>query len=360
MKVGIMTFHRAINYGAVLQAFALCKFINNMGVTCEVIDYHSIPLNETYRIFDFKKNNPIVGVLKGLIKGNIIVNKKNKFKKFVNNYISLSEIQYEKEELKSLNNKYDLFITGSDQVWSPNCVGFDEAYFLTFAEDKKKNSYAASIGCKSIPENKREEYKKRLSGYKNISLREINAVTLLKEIGVEADMEVNIDPTFLLSSDTYNDIAVKPSEEKYVLVFSVNMPVNLLEYAKKLAALKNLKVIYINDKPIMRVKGIEYKAGVSPEEFLGYIKNAEYVVTNSFHGTVFSVIFHKQFFVEYNTKNGRNSRSEELLNKLNITGRELINEKPIDDAAIDWESVDNVINNERIKSMNYIKKIIEG
>ena len=84
MKVGIMTFHKAINYGAVLQAFALCKFINNMGVTCEVIDYHSIPLDETYKVFNFKKNNPVAGVLKGLIKGNIIVRKKGKFKKFVN------------------------------------------------------------------------------------------------------------------------------------------------------------------------------------------------------------------------------------------------------------------------------------
>ena len=138
------------------------------------------------------------------------------------------------------------------------------------------------------------------------------------------------------------------------------MPVNLLEYAKKLAALKNLKVIYINDKPIMRVKGIEYKTAVSPEEFLGYIKNAEYVATNSFHGTAFSVIFHKQFFVEYHTKNGRNSRAEELLNKLNITGREIISEEPLKDTSIDWESVDNVIGNERVKSINYLKKIIKG
>ncbi len=360
MKIGIMTFHRAINYGAVLQAFALCKFINNMGVECEVIDYRSIPLEETYKIFDFKRNNLIAGVLKGLIKGHIIAKKKKKFNVFLSSCISLSKNQYEKEELKSLNKEYDAFITGSDQVWSPSCVGFDGAYFLTFAEDKKKNSYAASIGCKSIPENKKEEYKKRLNGYKNISLREENAVDILRKIGIASDMDVNIDPTFLLSSDIYSNIAIKPSEEKYILVFSVNMPVNLLEYAKKLAALKNLKVIYINDKPIMRVKGIEYKTAVSPEEFLGYIKNAEYVATNSFHGTAFSVIFHKQFFVEYHTKNGRNSRAEELLNKLNITGREIISEEPLKDTSIDWESVDNVIGNERVKSINYLKKIIKG
>ena len=296
-----MTFHRAINYGAVLQAFALCKFINNMGVECEVIDYRSIPLEETYKIFDFKRNNLIAGVLKGLIKGHIIAKKKKKFNVFLSSCISLSKNQYEKEE-----------------------------------------------------------YKKRLNGYKNISLREENAVDILRKIGIASDMDVNIDPTFLLSSDIYSNIAIKPSEEKYILVFSVNMPVNLLEYAKKLAALKNLKVIYINDKPIMRVKGIEYKTAVSPEEFLGYIKNAEYVATNSFHGTAFSVIFHKQFFVEYHTKNGRNSRAEELLNKLNITGREIISEEPLKDTSIDWESVDNVIGNERVKSINYLKKIIKG
>ncbi len=360
MKAGIMTFHRALNYGAVLQTYALCSFVNEFDVECEVVNYYSEPLESTYKIFDFKKNNFVSAILKGLFKGAIIIKKRNGFNKFIENNVKISSKKYSFSQLKQLNNLYDLFITGSDQVWSPSCVGFDEAYFLTFADDGKKNSYAASIGCSVIPENKKAEYKHRLEHYRNISVREEKAIDLLKQVGIKLDMNQNIDPTLLIDSNQYSKIAKKPKEQKYVLLFSVNMPVNLIAYAKNLAEKKGLKVIYLNDKPIMRVKGIEYKSGVSPEEFIGYIKYADYVVTNSFHGTVFSVIFHKNFFVEFNTKNGRNVRAEELLKRLSIDNKEILGEKAMADKSVDWNLVDQLINQERNKSKEYIEKVLKS
>lgn len=358
LRCGILTFHRALNYGAVLQSFALCRTLNMLGTDTKIVNYYSASLEETYKIYNFKKNNIAVGILKGLIKGPIINKKRKGFNNFINNNIALTKEKYKISELKAINDKFDFFITGSDQVWSPSCVGFDEAYFLTFADDKKKNSYAASIGCSIIPEDKRIEYKKRIENYNKISVRENNAIELLKSVGIEGRIQQNIDPTLLLSSDDYSKISKKPREKSYVLIFSVNMPVNLLEYAKNFAENRNLKLIYLNDKPICKIKGIDYKNGVSPEEFLGYIKNAEYVITNSFHGTVFSVIFHKNFFVEYNTQSGRNSRAEELLKKLGIEGREIISTNILKETSINWKHVDDVISQERINSVNYLKSII--
>lgn len=358
MKAGILTFHRALNYGAVLQTFALNRAVCSLGAECKVIDYRSEPLEDTYKVFNFKKGNPLIVIAKGILKGRIILKKKKGFDAFVAKNISITENSYSFPQLSSLNDEYDLFITGSDQVWSPSCVGFDEAYFLTFAENSKKNSYAASIGCKNIPSDKVDKYLDRLKDYKNISVREKNAAELLRGVGINLPIEKNIDPTLLLSSEEYDAIAAEPAEKKYILVFSVNMPVNLLNYAKKLGAEKGLQVIYLNDKPMMRVKGITYKTGVSPEQFLGYIKNAEYVVTNSFHGTAFSVIFHKNFFVEYQTQNGRNGRAEELLDRLGISNREIKNLDLIHETPIDWEKVEKEISAEREKSYEYLKKIL--
>lgn len=358
MKAGIFTFHRALNYGAVLQTFALSKVVNSLGVDCKVIDYRSEPLESSYKVFNFKRDNPISAIAKGILKGRIILKKKKGFENFVAKNIPVTENPYSLSQLEKLNSEYDFFITGSDQVWSPSCVGFDEAYFLTFADNSKKNSYAASIGCKKIPIEKTDAYVKRLKDYKNISVREQNAAELLRGVGIDLPMEKNIDPTLLLSSDKYAEIIAEPSEKKYVLVFSVNMPVNLLNFAKKLGVEKGLEVIYINDKPIMRVKGITYKTGASPEQFLGYIKNAEYVVTNSFHGTAFSVIFHKKFFVEYQTHAGRNGRAEELLERLGIKNHEIKSDELIPEAPVNWENVEREIAAEREKSVEYLKKVL--
>ena len=198
MKAGIMTFHRALNYGAVLQTYALCSFVNEFDVECEVVDYYSEPLESTYKIFDFKKNNFVSAILKGLFKGAIIIKKRNGFNNFIENNVKISSKKYSFSQLKQLNNLYDLFITGSDQVWSPSCVGFDEAYFLTFADDGKKNSYAASIGSSAFSNEELQNYKQLIDRFALISFREKELVPIFEKIASEKKICSVVDPVFLL------------------------------------------------------------------------------------------------------------------------------------------------------------------
>ena len=361
-KVGIMTFHRALNYGAVLQGYALQQAVQRLDCDCEIVDYRSDAIENAYKYFGISSGkNPVMSFAKGIIKFPVTYKRKKSFKDFSKRLLKTSKETYDARNIADANNVYDIFITGSDQVWSPYCAGFDENYFLTFASPEKKNSYAASFGCKVIPDDKKQEYYKRLHDYKSISIREIQGKDILSNIGIELSAEHSIDPTFLLSSEKWQIHSKIPKEKDYVLLFTVNKPIKAMNFAKSLAAKKNLKVIYINDKPIGREKGVEYKTGVSPEEFLGYIKNADYVVTNSFHGTAFSVIFHKQLYTEFETQTGYNSRADELLTSLGLSAVRITDtEYNGKDPKLDWNYSDEVITQKKNSAESYLKKMIEA
>lgn len=355
-KVGIVTFHRALNYGAVLQSYALQKTVSSLGAKCEIVDYICPKITHDYTPFRVYKNDFLKSFAKSCVMCRRRAKRRDAFQSFFNNYLVKSSKSYNPQNIGKLKNDYDLFISGSDQVWSPRCVGFDPAYFLTFADDKQKYSYAASFAVTKLPDEYIDEYKKRLSGFQKFSVREQSGEKLVNGLTGKT-AETHLDPTLLILADKWKKIAVSKIKTPYILIFTANPPVSLVNFALKLSKEKNLPIYYINDAPHPVKHGINYVVAPTVEEFVGYFMNAEYVVTNSFHGTVFSVIFNKSLFVEFRNKSGKNIRSESLLNSLEIN-REITNGNA-DETHIDWQQVNKKLSLEVERSISYLKSILE-
>ena len=197
-KVGIVTFHQALSYGAKLQAYALQKFLEQNGLENDIIDYtcHFMytRLIRPIRVGNKHKLKSFVRSLITMRQTGIDRKKSIEFRK---KYMKLSR-PFDADNIKEASDEYSAFIAGSDQVWSPTCVGFDPVYFLDFAQSKQKYSYAASIAVKELPSDKKDEYKRLLSDYQAFSVREDSAAAIIKEL-LGRDAEVNIDPTLLLT-----------------------------------------------------------------------------------------------------------------------------------------------------------------
>lgn len=357
-KVGIVTFHRALNYGAVLQAYALQQFLAKNGIENEIIDYISPAIEEHYKPFHVVKGNYIRAIARGFLCSGIIYKKKKRFLAFRDKYLCISPSYHNIEELRECNSIYKYFVAGSDQVWSPECVDFDENYFLTFSVSQKKFSYAASIGAKKIPDSMEQEYYNRLHDFQAISLREEEACSILQK-SISVEPKVHLDPTLLLNEENWSMITgEKPHSLPYLLLFNVEKPIEDIEFAKKIAHERGLDIIYINDRTVVKDKEIHYVVAPSPEEFVTYFKYASCVVTNSFHGTAFSVIFHKDVFVELENLKKRNVRSEALLAMLGIEGRDISEIAKLDkNRPINWDKADAVITSKRLESINYFREI---
>lgn len=356
MKIGILTFHRAINYGAVLQAYALQKYLVNKNIKVDIIDYRSRVIEESYKPFYYtltRKN--IRSLISDIIKLPIRVKKKNGFNKFLNREFSLSK-SMNKSDLIDIVDKYDLFITGSDQVWNLDITGEDYTYFLDFIQDKyKKASYAASLGNFNLVNKK--ETKALLEDFKYISIREESKKNIIEGY-INKNVDVSLDPTLLLSKNEWGKIAIDTKKnEEYLLLYTVDKPVKLIDYARRIAREKNLKIIYITEY-FERDSDIEYVRDASPEEFLGYFKNANMVLTNSFHGTVFSILFEKCFYVELQGQKKYNDRSENLLKNLGLQNRAIKDSESISSEKIDWNIVNKKLKIKCEDSYNYINNLI--
>lgn len=355
-KTGIMTFHRALNYGAVLQAYALQQTITKLGADCELVDYICPKITHDYKPFRVEKN----GFAKSFAKSVVMCRRRAKrakaFRPFFDNYLVKSKTSYTPETLKQANSEYDVFITGSDQVWSPRCVGFDPAYFLTFAEPRKKYSYAASFAVSELPAEQIDEYKKRLRDFQQYSVREKSGEKLVRELTGKTAM-THLDPSLLLSREEWSKIAVKKLDKPYILIFSGNPPYELINSALKLAEEKCLPIYQLWDAPKLKKSAVEHIVAPTVEEFVGYFKNAEYVFTNSFHGTAFSVIFNRNLFVECKHRAGKNIRAEELLKSVGI--KRDISEVGLTETPIDWNDVNRRIKDLQFDSLEYLKSVIE-
>lgn len=351
MNVGILTFHRAVNYGAILQAYALQRTIELLGDNAEIIDYRCEFIeNEVSPLSGFRKKDKFVKTIKKFVFRSI---KSKAFDKFMNGYLNLSPVIKKNEELNKLNSRYDCFITGSDQVWNYGCSGSDTSFFLDFVQDdSKKNSYAASFGFDKLPTSDPFDYQKLLKDYNKISVREKSGAQIVfDKIGVLP--QVTLDPTLLLDRKEWKKIVLKrPLKEKYIFVYYIREPKDLLKYVDQLAERTKCKII--NSK-----KSVEFLKKCSPADFLTWIYHADYVVTNSFHGTVFSILFNKKFVVELDNGKSINNRSKELMEVLDVKERELdIYNIDSIKTEIDYLNVENKLQINKEKSILYIKSIL--
>lgn len=358
MKIGVLTFHNTTNYGAVFQCYALQKYINEIGCTCEVIDYNNTTLLDRYDLNPFKSKNVKEFVKKCIFYFPERENRRH-FLKFIRENIKLSAEKYDENNIKMADSIYDKFIAGSDQIWNFKLSGNDYNYFMTFSEDiKKRNSYAASFGSSKL-DNEKEVFN-LLEIQRSISVREDEA----KELLVKAFPHVNqnIDPVFLLDKNQWLNFVKKNRKikSKYIFVYEVARTDNLRNFAYYLAQKYNLKIVYLS-KSGKKMKNVKKIFSISPEDFLNVLYNAEYVVTSSFHGLALSIIFEKNFF--YDTPKDKyefGSRLESLIRLSGIDGKKIINSyENVDMQAPNYDLVNKNLKCAIEDSKKYLKDIIE-
>ena len=351
--IGILTFHRASNYGAVLQAYALQKVISDLGREAVIVDYRCRTVEEGHRPWGlFKRHRFPVVLLRCLV----AARKDRIFGAFRRDRLKLSA-HMSAEDLEKHRDEYALFVTGSDQVWNDTFSGLDPVYMLTFADGEQRYSYACSLGFDSFPEGTEQLYRERLAGMQCISLRENHAVDLIRQLGYES--RVDLDPTLLLDRSKWEELMKAPDyPEPYILVYTVNEDVHLLEAARRLSGKTGVKILYLNNqyKKNRDITRIRYS---TPEEYVGWFAGAEYVFTNSFHGTAFAVIFQKKLKVELETAKKFNVRSRDLLMNCALPQCVLKNNEEDMEFRIDWAETERRLDSMRRSSLDYIRLISE-
>ena len=370
--IGIITIHKINNYGSVLQAYALQQICESFGFDVEIIDYNFPNLqhrNNKYNVVcDSQPNEP--KFIK-LLFARALLRQHNGISNFVKQYQHLSIHTYNSpDELKSTPPQYDVYITGSDQLWSPRHCNGDPAFMLHFAPDNAlKISYAASIGTNCIPAELNPQYQELLSRYAHISVRENSGVSVVKEVA-DMDATVVLDPTLLLNRDQWNHIATpcRLFKKKYILCYFLNYTFNAFPYVDHLAEYMQKQTGY----EIVRVArpphklGLphtHYRVGASPEDFLALVRDAEMVLTTSFHGTAFAVNYGKPVFTVVQDRNASDSRQVSLMHNLGLDEQVLstTDEMPVKDRFMYNElSEQKRLETLRQQSMDYLKRALKN
>jgi hypothetical protein len=364
MKVGVITFHIAHNYGAVLQAYALSNKLNKLGYDTEIIDYRPKFLTRLYSINPIDKLPDAKSLMSLLLMYPIRYKKYKKFQRFINNKIPLSDDKFRtSKKLAILSSKYDAFITGSDQVWNPEINGVMGEYFLDFVKDASsiKISYAASFGSSAIKDEYVEEITRYLKKLDAISVREEDGVKIVNKL-IGSKPVLVLDPVFLLSIDEWKEQIIIPKvNEKYVLVYMMEYNAKVIDIALEIAKEKKLKILNISSSLKVPDGFACNIRDIGPNEFLGYFYAAEYVITNSFHGTAFSIIFEKDFIAVPHTK--LNSRIDNIL-KLTKLKKQQVDLLDVNISyeclarKIDYSKAKLILNKEIESSIAYLQSVL--
>ncbi|OPZ97625.1 MAG: Polysaccharide pyruvyl transferase [Bacteroidetes bacterium ADurb.Bin408] len=360
LHIGIITFHRAINYGAILQAYALQHVVEKMGCDCNVIDYRNKVLESKHKKVRLRDCRNPLDMARFIFYSGHNNRKYDKFRDFLNTHIKMSSTCNSTEDLQRIAPQYDRFICGSDQVWNHRITNFDKNYFLDFCNNPvKKNSYAASFGFSSLSNEYVEKYQLLLKGFNKIAVRESQGKEIIRKL-IGKNVDVVLDPTMLLDGADWAKIACEYRTKNYILVYAFGRTSETMKiFIEKLAFQTKCSVVYISPTIYKQVKAT-YEKCIGPAEFLGLFKNAKYVVTNSFHGTAFALIFNKNFFLEMLPESqGVNSRLENILNVFELHARQIING---DNAhilkAINYNNVNMILETERQKALEYLQQIV--
>ena len=370
--------HRVQNYGSVLQAYALQRKIKELGFASEIIDYR----------FPNKRRKPnFQSRLKSAL-GNIIdfslglhSNRKSmKIKQFLDSHLIMTPRSYAtSSELMQNPPKFDLYITGSDQVWSPHHVKDDLSFLFSFASpDAPRISYAASFGKGTIPENLQTNYSELLKRYGAISVREQSGVDQVRQLA-DKSAEWVCDPTLLLTKEEWTQMESCPQKKvkqpyllAYILTYSFNPYPGITRLIHQIAQQMNLQVVLLNGpKKDFFAPRTSLVNDAGPEEFIHLFQNADFIVTTSFHGTAFALNFEKPFIsVVYNKKTAENIKCDKyqkdervvsLLSKMNAEDRALT---PQQELSVPLKMNYSKITPELVKfrklSLSYLKNAIES
>lgn len=363
MKIGILTFHRALNYGAVLQCYALYHLLKEMGHEVEVIDYRPAAI-EKERVFlssvELQKRSGFINKMKYIVSFSLNYYRRKKvsavFDRFLESNFQMSPLV---RGINAIPQYYDVIVFGSDQIWSNGiCYGLDLVFWGQFNHaDTKLVTYAASMGKHNvISDSELMHIGAYIQSFDSISVREESLKRFLKQ-NFNIDSTLVIDPTLLIAHDVFDRLAVKPNLDRYVLLFTLEKDDNAIAFATSISKQLSCPIVRLSTMRSVfspaenTIKVLE----ISPAEFCGYIKYATCVVCISFHGTAFSVIYKKNF---YCLKSNQQDRSYNLLSSVGLLDRMVGSNQKVDFTPVDYYQTDNEISKLQKDSMQFLNNTI--
>lgn len=364
-KIGILTYHSGYNYGACLQAFALQTTLKKLGYDSEVINFETERFVTSREMFS-RRPYRLKEVIKNITRlpyWKPLHDRERMFNNFTTDVLNATPRYYTEQEVIDNIGRYDCIICGSDQIWNLSSMDAPAAnllFYLNFAKHQRRVSYAASFGhwVKEAPQHK-DTILPWLKEFDAISVRETSGVEFVKSLGL--DCQLTLDPTVLLDKEDYEPIcADRLIEGKYVAMFGWNTNSDLVMAAKRVSKRLGLPVYNIVPPPRKMFCGIPRKLDVGPREFLSIIKHADFVVTNSFHGTAFATTFEKPYISIVTGK--ADTRMESLLSQLGLSAP-LVNVEKMDIGrmlATDFSKVREKKAALRQSSYDFIKTSLQG
>lgn len=385
-SIGILTIHNSLyNYGGTLQGYALYSYLQSLGHDVEIIDLHRpchADFVHSYRFPIMRQPKSIVSVAKGVVKEMLGIKRWSreeppkptgnvesalKFEAF-NKRIRLSQPYNFIPDLYKTPPHYDVYVSGSDQLWNPTQYYCIEPYFLTFVKDKrsKKISYGTSIGIADIEDAEKKLFAKWLASYDTISVRERQAQQIVQPLVGKTVYRVP-DPTFLLEPEEWSNMAgIREMEEDYVLVFSLGREKCLYDKAMETGAALDWRVKVLDPKNGVDIPdGAQLVADAGPLDFMRLIRDAKLVLTDSFHATVFSLIMGARNFYTYLAPHAdRGSRMVDLLELFGLSDRivysteDIPHERELEGIEIDHANVGRIMAEQRKVGRDFLKKAI--
>lgn len=378
-KIGLVAVTNH-NFGSILQTYALQCAVRSMGCDTQIIQYSE---GKSAKIRRFKNKEYAISRLKMIYKKvamnilypkqkHLLAERAEAFRRFIDNELTFSKLCTSKGALSKLSKNYDKIVLGSDQVWHPMNLLMD-FFTLNFVPDSiMKGAYAPSFGVSVIPESYKPAYKAYINRIEHVSCREIAGVNLIKNL-VGRDVPMVCDPTLLLAANDWEPCLSDKVKynEKYVFCYFIGDNPNqrkvIQDYAKK-HGYKIVALLHIDEYVESDENYADYTPyNVGPAEFLYLVKNAECVMTDSFHASVFSLQFHRNFYTFNRFENGKgnstSSRIDSLLGTVELMDRKVKNGATMTDLSekpIDYTKVDGVLAQFRASSVEYLRSIIEA
>lgn len=364
MRIELITLHCVKNYGSVLQTYATQEYFKKLGFEVEIIDYRRHDLQDPYFYVNKgidalkkQKKSSITRKIYKTISSKMVAKKIEVFDGFLKKFIDMTENTYISEQ-DIIDNlpKADVYCVGSDQTWNSYCNhGFEKPFFLGFVpENKKKISFSSSFGKSELDKDEKEITKKYLQKFNAISVRENSGLSILNDLGISNGVHI-LDPTLLLTNEEWSKLTDKSlvPKRQYLLIYELGKNKLLNEIANKIAKQKNLKIVRIGIG-FSQIIHKDTKLYPQVQEWLSLFKYADYVVTDSFHGTAFSINFNKRFSVVY-PKNFRN-RLQSILELCNLENRAINSLDSLNKEyyEISYTDINSILDEERKKTKNFL------
>lgn len=377
-RIAILTIQKVFNYGAVLQSFALQKYLEEGGVETEIVDLirdksGNQSKDKSYLIIFLRKYIKKINQFRHYIINSYhfkdfglkLLKRKNlKFLDFNKKKLTFTNNKYDNTNLIILNELFDAFLCGSDQIWNSSFEFDISPYLLGFVDDRKKKiSLSASVGVDYIGDYYKNKFKKNIGRFNSISVREEQSKELISKY-TDKDIDVLFDPVFLYNKKEWAqilDLESKINKKKYILCYSLGaddlQSIKIAKQILKLNEYEKIEIVKIGrHRNDLYYSDLNINWDVGPIDFINLLINAEFVVTNSFHGTAFSINFEKQFFSILNPDNDRNSRILNLLEKVQLKNRILYNESEVTSKKIDYKIVNTFVEKERSQLKYFVTK----